>query len=305
MRHRFLLRKRPATHARLLGDFLSVLTKHRLAARLACAAATFMVAAISVMAQQPAAPAAAQPGPHPKSQKEVEALQKVQAALQANNWDGEIQAINYVLENFADTQYKVMLLGMAQEAAQNKGDYAGAVAFGEQTLEADPNNIPARVYMAESIAQHTRENDLDKEQKLKKVDDYANKALDLLKAATTPPAGTPEAQWPDLKKQLTSQCYDALGQVADLRKNYPDSIQDFKTALENQPSNSVAEVRLAKTYFDAKQYDDAIATADKVLAMNDAPAVVKQFAQQQKANATKMKNSAAATPAPAPAAPPK
>jgi hypothetical protein len=47
--------------------------------------------------------------------------------------------------------------------------------------------------------------------------------------------------------------------------------------------------RLSKAYVDAKQYDDAITTADKVLAMNDAPAAVKQFAQQQKAAATKLK----------------
>ncbi len=230
----------------------------------------------------------------------MEALQKVQAAQQASNWDGEIQAINYVLENFADTDYKVMLLGMAQEAAQNKGDYAGSVAFGEQTVQANPNEITARVFLAESIAQHTRENDLDREQSLKKVDDYANKALDLLKSSTAPPPGMPAAQWPDMKKQLTSQAYDALGQAADLRKKYPDSIQDFKNALDAQPSNAVSEARLAKAYADGKQYDEAISTADKVLAMGDAPAVVKQFAQQQKDNAMKMKSAAAA-----PAATPK
>lgn len=268
--------------------------------RLVAETAAVLLIAIPLLGGQ-APPAASQAQqPKPKSQKEVEALQKVQAAAQASNWDGEIQAINYVLENFADTEYKIMLLSMAQEAAQNKGDYAGAIAFGEQTVAADPNNITARVYMAESIAQHTHENDLDKEQSLKKVDDYANKALELLKGPAAAPVGTPEAQWPDLKKQLTSQAYDALGQAADLRKKYPDSIQDFKNAIDAQPGNSVAQARLAKTYFDAKQYDEAIAAADKVLAMNEAPAVVKQFAQQQKDNATKMKAATPAAPAPAP-----
>jgi hypothetical protein len=52
---------------------------------------------------------------------------------------------------------------------------------------------------------------------------------------------------------------------------------------------------LAKAYVGNKQYDEAIATADKVAAMNDAPAVVKQFAQQQKDAATKLKG--AGTPA--------
>jgi tetratricopeptide (TPR) repeat protein len=226
--------------------------------------------------------------PKPKSQKELQALQKVQAAAQAHNYDAELDAINYVLENFADTAYKTMLLNMAVDAATSKGDYAQTVAFGEKAIDADPNNIAARVTLAETIAQHTRENDLDRDESLKKVDDYGHKALDLLQHSSAPPPGVPDASWPDYKKQLTSQAYDALGQSADLKKNYPEAIQDFKSALDNEPS-AVSTARLAKAYVDAKQYDDAISTADKVLAMSDAPPVVKQFAQQQKDAATKLK----------------
>ncbi|MBV9612802.1 MAG: hypothetical protein JO091_10025, partial [Acidobacteriaceae bacterium] len=74
-------------------------------------AMSFM-AGVLALGQQP------QAGPKPKSQKEVDALQKVQAAVQAGNYDAELQAINYVLENFADTEYKNMLLNMAVDAAQ-------------------------------------------------------------------------------------------------------------------------------------------------------------------------------------------
>lgn len=249
-----------------------------------------LAAALSLGAQQQQQQ---QQGPKPKSQKEVDALQKVQAAAQAQNYDGELQAITYVLENFADTEYKPMLLNMAMDAAQRKGDQAQMSVYGERVIESDPNNIPARVLLAESIAGHTRENDLDKDQSLKKSDDYANKALDLLKTANTPPLGINPDQWPEYKKELTSQAYDALGQSADLRKNYPDAIKNFKSAMDSQPTNSVAMVRLAKAYVDAKQYDDAISTADKVLAMSDAPASVKQFAQTQKDNATKLKGASA------------
>ena len=237
----------------------------------------------------------AQQQPKPKSPKESEALQKVQTAAQAQNYDAELQAINDVLVNFADTEYKPLLLNMAMDAAQRKGDQAQMTVYGERVIQADPNNIPARVLLAESIASHTRENDLDKDQSLKKVDDYANKALDLLKTADNPPVGMNPAQWPDYKKELTSQAYDALGQSADLRKNYPDAIKDFQSAIQAQPTNAVPVARLSKAYVGAKQYDDAISTADKVLAMNDAPASVKQFAQSQKDAATKLK----AAPAPA------
>lgn len=233
-----------------------------------------------------------QTGPRPKSQKESDALQKVLQAQQAQNWDGEIQAINYVLENFADTDYKNLLLSMAVDAAQAKGDYAQTIAFGEQAVQADPNNITARVVMAEDIAQHTRENDLDKEQSLKKVDDYANKALDLLKNSSAPPPGMNPASWPETQKLLTSQAYDALGQSADLRKNYTDSIKDFQSAISSDANNSIAQARLAKAYNDNKQYDDAIAQADKVLALPNLNPAVKNYAQQEKDRATKLKAAA-------------
>jgi len=51
-------------------------------------------------------------------------------------------------------------------------------------------------------------------------------------------------------------------------------------------------VRLAKAYNENKQYDDAIATADKVLAIADAQPVIKQVAQQEKDKATQAKGAA-------------
>lgn len=228
-------------------------------------------------------------GQKPKSQKEVDALKKVQADAQAGNTDQEIQDINSTLETFADTEFKPMLLNMAMDAAQRKGDYGQTIAFGDQVIQSDPNDVTARVTLAETIAAHTRDTDLDKDQSVKKIQDYANKALDLLKTTNTPPLGIAAAQWPDVKKQLTSQAYDSLGQAAEVQKKYPEAITNYKTALDSQPTNAVATARLAKAYVGNKQYDEAITTADKVLAMADAPAQVKQFAQQQKDNATKLK----------------
>ena len=147
------------------------------------AVAAITLASFPLLAQQPAPSA----GPHPKSQKEIEALQKVQAAQQAKDWDGELAAINNVFENFADTEFKPQLYSMAMAAAQQKNDYVQVTTWGERAIQADPKNIEARVTLAESIAQHTRENDLDKADSIKKVNDYANQALALLKTADTPP----------------------------------------------------------------------------------------------------------------------
>ncbi len=267
--------------------------------RTAAYATAFLATVIPVFAQQPPAN-----GPKPKSQKEVQALQKVQAAAQQNNPDAEVQAINEVLENFQDTEYKNMLLTMAMDAEARKGDYDQTIVWGERAVQADPTNIQAYDTLAQDIAQHTRENDLDKDKSIQKVKTYANKALDLLKTTSTAPAGIPPEQWPDVKKDLTSQAHEALGMAAVVDKKYPEAITDLKTASEEgSKPNPVTLARLAQAYNGAKQYDDAIATADKVLAAADAPPAAKQFAQQQKELATKLKGGAATTAAPAPAAP--
>jgi tetratricopeptide (TPR) repeat protein len=265
-------------------------------------AATLIFAALPVAAFQ-AQQAQQQQGPKPKSQKEVDALKKVQETAQAGDWAGEIAAINNVLENFADTEYKSMLLGMAMDAAQRKGDVAESVVWGERVIQNDPNDYTARITLAESIAQHVRENDLDKDQNLKKVDDYANKGLELVKAANTPPAGIPPDKWPEFKKQMTSEAYDALGLAATARKNYADAIKNFQTGIEADAANSVPQAHLSKAYLDNKQYDEAIAAADKVIGNAQAPASVKTYAQTMKDAATKLKGSAAPAPAPAPAPP--
>ena len=265
--------------------------------RSAAYATAFFATVIPVFAQQPAAST-----PKPKSQKEVQALQKVQAAAQQNNPDAEVQAINEVLEQFQDTEYKNMLLTMAMDAEARKGDYEQTIVYGERAVQADPTNIQAYDTLAQDIAQHTRDTDLDKDKSIQKVKDYANKALDLLKNATTAPAGIPAEQWPDVKKDMTSQAHEALGMAAVVEKKYPEAITDLKTAAEEgSKPNAVTYARLSQAYNGAKQYDNAIATADKVLAMADAPAAAKQFAQQQKDMATKLKGGATSTPAAAPA----
>jgi|KBSMisStandDraft_5_1062788.scaffolds.fasta_scaffold557529_2 tetratricopeptide (TPR) repeat protein len=251
--------------------------------RIATFSAALIFAALPVAAQQ-----AGQP--KPKSQKEVDALKKVQADAQANNYDQEIQDINYTLENFADTEFKNMLLNMAMEASEKKGDYANTIAYGEKVIQADPNDTTARVTLAQTMAAHAHDTDLDKDQSVKKIEEYANKALELLKASSAPPQGIDPAQWPAFQKQLEGEAHDALATAALLQKNYPKSIEEYKAALAAFPNPAIS-AHLGKAYLGAKQWDDAIANADKVLAAPDASAAVKQVAQQQKDVATKMKGS--------------
>src|SRR5690242_12374551 len=72
-----------------------------------------------------------------KSQKEQQAILAVQVAKDA---DERIKAIENVLTNFADTEFKTVLLQMAIQTEEQKNDYTQMVFYGERLLKADPNN---------------------------------------------------------------------------------------------------------------------------------------------------------------------
>src|SRR6266480_3196105 len=144
----------------------------------------------------------AQKPPQPKSQKEVDALQAIQKATTP---DAQLKAIDNVLENFADTDYKLMLLEMGMQIAETKGDYAMTTTYAERTLEVDPKSIFALATLALEIVAHTREFDLDKEEKLVKAEKYANQAIQYSKDAPKTRPNLTDEQWTNVKKDIAAQ----------------------------------------------------------------------------------------------------
>ncbi len=226
--------------------------------------------------------------PKVKSKKEQEALMQVQTAAQSGNAVAELAAITNVLENFADTDFKAQLLTMAMAAAEQTNDPAQVATWAQRAMDSDPNDIVARVTLAETTASQMRENDLDKAENLKKVSELAHKALDLIKSGGSVAAGIPDDKWPDFKKELGARAWAAIATADAVNKQYADEVAAYKSALEIFPS-SIVTARLSKAYVNNKQYDDAIATADKAIAMPDATPQVKNFAQAQKDAATRLK----------------
>jgi tetratricopeptide (TPR) repeat protein len=237
----------------------------------------------------------AQPQPKPKSQKELDALKAWQAATDP---DARIQAIENVLTNFADTEFKIFLLQDALQLEQRKGDFAQVTFYGERLLEADPKNAFALVTLAGETARHTREFDLDKEEKLAKADKYAKGALEASKDMPKPRADITDAQWEGAKKDLQAQAYEALGQSAALRKKYDDAIADFKQALAVQATVDPATwVRLGEAYEDSGKFDDATDALDKAINMPNVNPRVKAVAQAKKDEVAKKKAAGSKPPA--------
>ncbi len=226
--------------------------------------------------------------PKPKSQKEVDALNQL---FSAQDPDGRIAAAENLIMKFADTEFKSLALYMATDAAEQKGDLEKVVIYGERTLQADPKNFGAMIALCRNLANSTKEFDLDKEEKLTRAEKYCKDALPLVPQATKMNPNVTDEQWAAVKKDIESQVHSGLGMVNTARKKYDAAIAEYKTAIEMQPQKDpTVMVRLAVVLTDAGQYDEAIAMADQVNAMPDAPPQVKQIASQTKLKAATAKS---------------
>jgi len=229
----------------------------------------------------------AQKQPKPNSQKELDALRAWQSATDI---DTRLKAIENVLTNFADTDFKEFLLEDAMQLEERKGDYAQTVFYAERLLDAEPNNAFALVTLAGETARHTREFDLDKEEKLAKVDKYAKAALDAAKQAPKPRPDIPDDQWENARKDLQAQAYEAMGMAAGLRKKYDEAIADYKQSLDISSTKDPATyVRMGQVYEDAGKYDEATASLDQAINFPNVNPQVKTIAQSKKDEVAKKK----------------
>jgi len=227
-----------------------------------------------------------------KSPKEQQAILAVQVAKTP---DERIAAIENVLTKFADTEFKVPLLTMAVQTEEEKGDFAQTVFYADRLLKADANNAFALVTLASETARHTRENDLDKDEQLTKVDKWAKDGIESAKNAPKLRTDVSDADLDGYKKDLEAQGYVALAMADALRKNYDGAANNYKQSLTVATTpNPATLVRLAQVYMATGKLDDANFTLDKVINTPNVPDQIKTIAQNMKSEIAKHKPAAPA-----------
>jgi hypothetical protein len=212
--------------------------------------AAFVVAAALVMAQKP------------KSKGELDALQAIQAEQDPA---AKMAKVDAFIQKFADTEFKEWAYSRAAEAAEAKHDSAKLIIYSDLALEANPKAYNAMLMEAAELARSTRENDLDKDDKLSKAEKLAHQAMDLIPAAVKPNPQITDEQWDGVKKDYLGDAHRDLGMIASVRKKYSVAIDEFKEAstIAAHPDPAVF-VRLAGAYTDNKQPDEALAVLAKI-----------------------------------------
>ena len=235
--------------------------------------AALLAAAALVMAQKP------------KSKAELEALQAIQAEQDPA---AKMAKVDAFIQKFADTEFKEWAYSRAAEAAESKNDSAKLIIYSELAIDANPKAYSPMLMEAAELARTTRENDLDKDEKLAKAEKLAHQAMELIPTAVKPNPQIPDDQWEGVKKDYLGDAHRDLGMVASVRKKYDIAIAEFKEAsgIAAHPDPAVY-VRLAGAYNDNKQPDEALAVLAKVTNPALKPFVDKETKRSQDLKAAK------------------
>lgn len=254
--------------------------------RILVAGMALLAASACLMAQAPQAPQAPKP-----SRGEAEAYNAMVMAQQQHNPDAVIAAAENLLTKYADTQFKDIALALEADAYREKGDWEKCEIFAGRSIEANPKNYQAALTAGEVLVQHTRDTDLDKDDKLGKADKYLNQAIENIKAAPKPNPQVTDAQWADFQKGIEAEATSDLGLAAMTNKKWDDAVAEFQKAEDIDPQPAYL-VRLASAYQSAGKFDDSIAICDKVLAQPNLNPRIKQIADSIKAASAKAKGPA-------------
>lgn len=231
-----------------------------------------------------------------KSPKEGEALMAIQNSTTPED---RMAAIENLLTKFADTEFKVIVLEIAADTAQQKNDAVQTVLYCERILEVDSKNLNAIASLAKVTASGIRENDLDKEDKLKRVDELTGQCLKLAPDAKKPNAMLTDDQWVARKNDFTADCHDALAATSILRKKPDAAMAEYKASLGLR-KDPATMVRMAQVLNAQAKYDDSIALLEQVQAIPDVNPVVKQVAGNERVKAIMARQKVKAAEAPKP-----
>ena len=245
-----------------------------------------LVTAALVAAQQPAptqqkptggAPGTTQPGstapappqgkrpPQAKTQPEFDAYNA--AATNQKDPAAMEKAADDFATKFPDSELRVLLYKLAVRTYQNANNGDKMSEEAQKLLKLDPDDPEALIAVSEVTAEHTRDTDLDKDQRYDQARKYAQHALETVDTDVPIPANTPQSQIDAYKGLLRSSAYSVLGTIEYGQEKYPDAEGYFRKSIDAYPSqpDPVVVLRLALALDKQAKYADALKEANRAV----------------------------------------
>jgi tetratricopeptide (TPR) repeat protein len=244
-------------------------------------------------------------GKHPpaaKTQPEFDAYKA--AVATANDPVALTKAADDFAAKFPDSELRILLFKTAMRLFQNANNGEQMSAAAEKVLKIDPDDPEALVATAEFIAEHTRDTDLDKDQRWAEAQKYATHATETVDTDVAIPAGTPQEKIDAYKGFLRSSAYSVLGTIAFNQERYPDAENYFRKSVDALPSqpDPVVVLRLAISLDKQNKYPEALKEANHAVDLTQEASVAGKLARQERDRLVQLTGGTAPAPASKPPA---
>jgi tetratricopeptide (TPR) repeat protein len=208
------------------------------------------------------------PGKRPPQAKTQPEFDAYNAAI-ANQKDAAAmeKAADDFATKFPDSELRVLLFKAAMRAYQNANNGDKMLEEAQKLLKVDPDDPEALIASAEVTTEHTRDTDLDKDQRFAKATKDAQHALETIDTDVPMPANIPQAQIDAYKGLLRSSAYSILGTIQYDQDKYADAEGYFRKSIDAYPAqpDPVVVLRLALALDKQGKYPDALTQANKAV----------------------------------------
>jgi tetratricopeptide (TPR) repeat protein len=254
---------------------------------------------------QPGAATAPPPGKRPPAAKTQPEFDAYKAAVASA---GDPVALTKAADDFAakfpDSELRILLFKTSMRLFQNANNGEQMSAAAEKVLKIDPDDPEALVATAEFIAEHTRDTDLDKDERWAQATKYATRATETVDTDVAIPAGTPQEKIDAYKGFLRSSAYSVLGTIAFNQEKYPDAESYFRKSVDALPSqpDPVVVLRLAISLDKQNKYPEALKEASHAVDLTQESSVAGKLARQERDRLVQLTGGTAPAPASKPPA---
>ncbi len=229
-----------------------------------------------------AAPAQGKRPPQANTQAEFDAYKA--AVVLSSDADAFAKATEDFAAKFPNSELRILLFKASMHAFQNANNAEQMSATAEKVLKLDPDDPEALVAAAEVIAEHTRDTDLDKDQRWALAQKYALRATETIDTDVAIPAGTPQEKIDAYKGFVRSSAYSVLGTVSFNQEKYPDAEGYFRKSIDALPSqpDPVVVLRLAISLDKQSKYPEALKEANHAVQLTEEASMAGKLARQER-----------------------
>jgi tetratricopeptide (TPR) repeat protein len=242
-----------------------------------------------------------------KSQDEFKAYQD--AVTKTDPAQAEAAAGDFAAK-FPNSELRSALFQRAMNMYAQAGNSDKVVDLGRKAIAADPINPVPLMEVASTLAETTRDTDLDREQRLAEAAKDAHTAIDNIDTGLLVPENADPERVASAKRTILTNSYATLAMVDMNRNDYAPAVTNLQKAIAESKDNpeAVLYLRLSVAQDKLKDYQPALDSANKAVQYAKPGTPAQNLAKQQQERLQKLiaaesAGAPAASPAPTSPAP--